>query len=167
MRPCPQARVTSRMATSSAARHPLEQRDINSLISRTVRRLTDGFPVNMQLGVDLSTVGIILEPIAWESRSMPEFALVSRQEAMASSTTGRNSQILQEYTRYIEGLSPETAVRLTPSVGETVATVRRRLGSAIKASSKSIQIKRVGSEIFFWEDPPERRGGRPPKNLAS
>ena len=97
---------------------------------------------------------------------MPEFEIVDREEAIRSSTTGRRSQELREYARYIEGLRPDTAGRLTPSSDETVATVRRRLGAAVKASGKSIQIKRVGSEIFFWEDPPKRRGGRPRKNMS-
>ena len=51
-----------------------------------------------------------------------------------------------------------------PSDGETVASVRRRLGSAVKASGKNMQIKRVGAEIFFWEEPSKPRGGRPRKN---
>ena len=95
---------------------------------------------------------------------MPEFEIVTRQEAISSGTTGRRSQLLQEYTQYIESLRPDTAGRLTPSAEETVATVRRRLGSAVKASGRNIQTRRVGSEIFFWEDPPKRRGGRPRKN---
>ena len=70
----------------------------------------------------------------------------------------------QEYASYIARLRSDEAGRLTPSDGETVATVRRRLGSAVKASGRSIQIKSVGTEIYFWDDPPKRRGGRPGKN---
>ena len=70
---------------------------------------------------------------------MPEFEIVTRQEAISSGTTGRRSQLLEEYARYIQGLGPDTAGRLTPSADETVATVRRRLGSAVKASGRSIQ----------------------------
>ena len=96
---------------------------------------------------------------------MPEFEVVALHEAKMSSTaTGKSSQITQEYASYIAHLRPDEAGRLTPSAGETVATVRRRLGSAVKASGRSIQIKRVGTEIYFWDDPPERRGGRPRKN---
>ena len=97
---------------------------------------------------------------------MPEFEIVARHEAMMSSPSGTRSRIIQEYTQYIEGLGPDTAGRLTPSDGETAATLRRRLGSAVKASGKSIQIKRVGNDIYFWEDSPRRRGGRPRKNVA-
>ena len=83
---------------------------------------------------------------------------------MSSTAPGKSSQIEQEYASYIARLRPDEAGRLTPSAGETVATVRRRLGSAVKASGRSIQIKRVGSQIYFWDDPPKRRGGRPRKN---
>ncbi len=83
---------------------------------------------------------------------------------MSSATTGKSSQIAQEYASYITRLRPDEAGRLTPSDGETVATVRRRLGSAVKASGRSMKIKRVDTEIYFWDDPPKRRGGRPRKN---
>lgn len=36
----------------------------------------------------------------------------------------------------------QEAVKLVPSDGETVATVRRRLGAAVNASGKSVQIRR-------------------------
>ena len=83
---------------------------------------------------------------------------------MSSTTTGKSSQIAQEYAGYLARLRPDEAGRLTPLDGETVATVRRRLGSAVKASGRSIQIKRIGTEIYFWEAAPKRRGGRPRKN---
>ena len=96
---------------------------------------------------------------------MPEFEVVALHEAKMSSTaTGKSSRITQEYASYIARLRPDEAGRLTPLDGETVATVRRRLGSAVKASGRSIQIKRVGTQIYFWDDPPKRRGGRPRKN---
>ena len=40
---------------------------------------------------------------------MPEFEIVTRQEAISSGTTGRRSQLLEEYARYIQGLGPDTA----------------------------------------------------------
>ena len=96
---------------------------------------------------------------------MPEFEVVTLREAMLSSTpTGKRSQIALEYASYLASLRPDEAGKLTPSHGETVATVRRRLGSAVTASGRSIQIKRVGTEIYFWEAAPKRRGGRPRKN---
>ena len=95
---------------------------------------------------------------------MPEFELVSREEAMTTSSRPARSEVIQEYIDRIRSLGRDEAVRLTPSEGETVATVRRRLGAAVRASGKSIRIKRQGSDLYFWEDPPKRRGGRPRKN---
>ena len=96
---------------------------------------------------------------------MPKFEVVTLREAMMSSTTNeRRSQIAQEYASYIGRLRPDEVGRLTPSDGETVATVRRRLGSAVRASGRSIQMRRVDTDIYFWEDAPKRRAGRPRKN---
>lgn len=95
---------------------------------------------------------------------MPEFEVIPREQAMMSSFTRNRSDAIREYTQYIEQLGRDEAGKLTPSDGETVATVRRRLGSAVKASRKNMQIKRVGTEIYFWEEPQKRRGGRPRKS---
>ena len=97
---------------------------------------------------------------------MPEFELVSRQEAMARSDTGKRSQIIREYVEHVQRLGPDQAGRITLSPGDTMATVRRRLGAAIKATGKNVQIKRVGADIYFWEEPVKRRGGRPRKNAT-
>jgi hypothetical protein len=95
---------------------------------------------------------------------MPEFELVPRQQAITSSSTRSRSDVIREYSQFIGQLGRDEAGKITPSDGETVATVRRRLGSAVKASGKSMQIKRLGAEIYFWEEPSKRRGGRPRKN---
>ena len=92
---------------------------------------------------------------------MPEFELIPRQQAMMSSYSRSRSDTIREYSQFIEQLGRDRAGKVTASDGETLATVRRRLGSAIKASGKNMQIKRVGGEIYFWE---ERRIGRPRKN---
>ena len=65
---------------------------------------------------------------------MPEFEVVPLQQAIVSSSTRSRSDAIGEYIRYIEQLGRSEAGKLTPSDGETVATVRRRLGSAVKAS---------------------------------
>ena len=98
---------------------------------------------------------------------MPEFEVVSREEAMARSDNGKRSQIVREYVEHVESLGPDQAGRITLSPGETVATVRQRLGAAIKATGKNLQIKRVGAEISFWEKPVKRRGGRPRENTTT
>ena len=95
---------------------------------------------------------------------MPEFEVVPLQQAIASSSTRGRTHAIWEYSQFIEQLGRDESGKLTPSDGETVATVRRRLGSAVKASGKNMQIKRVGAEIYFWEEPSKRRGGRPRKD---
>ena len=95
---------------------------------------------------------------------MPEFELVPRQQAIVSSSPRDRSDVIREYSQFINQLGRDEAGKLTPSDGETVATARRRLGSAVKASGKNMQIKRLGAEIYFWEEPYKRRGGRPRKN---
>ena len=93
---------------------------------------------------------------------MPTFGEVPLQEAMLKTATGRPAQIIQEYLGYIEQLADGRAGRLQPGDGETVATVRRRLGVAAKLSAKDITIKRQGEEVYFWvqQEPIPRRQRR-------
>ena len=84
---------------------------------------------------------------------MPTFDQVPLQEAMLKTATGKTAQITQEYLGYIEQLPEDQAGRLQPDEGESVATVRRRLGVAAKLSGKDIIIKRQGNEVYFWEQP--------------
>ena len=81
---------------------------------------------------------------------MPNFEAIPLSEAKERSTTGRPARITQEYLAYIEELQAGQAGRLQPAEGETVAATRRRLGAAAKLSGKSVTIKRVGDEVFFW-----------------
>ena len=99
---------------------------------------------------------------------MPQFELVSREEAQArTATPGRRSQILQEYLDYIGQLKEGQSGKLQPSQEETVATVRRRLGVAAKVSGRELVIKRTGDEVYFWvEQPARRRRGRPPASTV-
>ena len=87
---------------------------------------------------------------------MPTFDQVSLQEAMLKTANGKTAQITQEYLGYIEQLPEGQAGRLQPGEGETVATVRRRLGVAAKLSGKDITIKRQGDEVYFWVQPNPR-----------
>ncbi len=84
---------------------------------------------------------------------MPTFDQLPLQEAMLKTATGKTAQITQEYLGYIEQLPEEQAGRLQPDEGESVATVRRRLGVAAKLSGKDIIIKRQANEVYFWEEP--------------
>ena len=95
---------------------------------------------------------------------MPKFDQVPLQEAMMRTATGARARVIQEYLSYIEQLADGHSGRLQPAEGESVATIRRRLGEAAKLSGKEITIRRSGDEIFFWVQPQEsgpggRRGG--------
>ena len=97
---------------------------------------------------------------------MPRFELVPVQEAMTKSASGKSAKIAREYLGYIEQLAGGQAGRLQVTEGETVATIRRRLGAAAKFGGKDLVIKRVGNEVYFWvkeEAGSGRRGGRPRK----
>ncbi len=93
---------------------------------------------------------------------MPTFDEVPLQEAMLKTATSKTAQITQEYLSYIEQLPDGQAGRLQPGEGETVATVRRRLGVAARLSGKDITIKRQGNEVYFWvqQEPIPRRQRR-------
>ncbi len=96
---------------------------------------------------------------------MPKFDQVPLQEAMLRTSTGARAQVIQEYLGYIEQLAEGQSGRLQLAEGESVATIRRRLGEAVKLSGKEITIRRSGDEIYFWVQPQEsgargRKGGR-------
>ena len=98
---------------------------------------------------------------------MPEFELVSRGEAEArTASPGKRAQLVQEYVGYIGQLNESQSGKLRPGPGETVATVRRRLGTAAKVSGKTVVIKRTGDEIYFWVEQPAKRRGRRPKSAS-
>ena len=56
------------------------------------------------------------------------------------------------YSFFIEKLKDGKAGHLRPSEGETVQAVRRRLGKAAKLAGKSLEIRRVHDEVYFWLD---------------
>ena len=98
---------------------------------------------------------------------MPTFDQVPLREAMLRTATGKTAQINQEYLGYIEQLPEGQAGRLQPSEGESVATVRRRIGVAAKLSGKDINIKRQGNEVYFWvqQEPRPQRRRRGPQSI--
>ena len=94
---------------------------------------------------------------------MPRFELLSVEEAMAKSATGRRAEVTAEYLGYIKGLGEGQAGRLQATEAETIAADRRRLGAAAKLVGKGLVIKRAGEEICFWVQPgnaPSIRRGR-------
>ena len=93
---------------------------------------------------------------------MPRFDRVPLGEARMKTTSGKRAQIIAEYVRYIEQLGAGEAGRLQASEGETLATVRRRVGAAARQLERNLMIRRTGDGIYFWtEETRRRRRGRP------
>ncbi len=90
---------------------------------------------------------------------MPQFEILSLEQAMIKSATGRQAMIAREYLAYIQQLSEGQAGMLQASEGETLASVRRRLGAAAKLGGKDLVMKRAGDELYFWirQESPRRR----------
>lgn len=99
---------------------------------------------------------------------MPTFEVISLQEAqLQSARSGKRGAITQEYERYIERLEPGKAGKLTIGEGETSAAIKRRLGAVAKLTGKTLVVKRVGDDIYFWQEETKRRRGRPRKTPIS
>ena len=75
---------------------------------------------------------------------MPQFELVSRQAAMMTSSRPSRSEVSQEYVRQIERLGPDEAVRISPSGGQTIATVRRPSEGGCQGVGKEYTDKTIG-----------------------
>ncbi len=100
---------------------------------------------------------------------MPKFDLVSKNEAVMKTATGKAGEAIREYLGYIAKLSDGQAGRLQVLPSESARAVRRRLGTAAKLAGRSLVIKRAGEEIYFWVKTRGRRAkglrrGRPRKN---
>ncbi len=103
---------------------------------------------------------------------MPKFELVSIEQAMMKSTTGKRAEVIREYLGYIQQLKEGQAGTLQPAEGEKVTAVRRRLGIAAKAAGKELAIRRLGDEIYFWvksqdKERPKQKGRKPRKADAA
>ena len=81
---------------------------------------------------------------------MPTFELVSLDEAMTKSATGKRAEMMAEYVGFIDKVQKGQAGKLQPGEGETTAAVRRRLGAAAKLVGKNLVIRRTGDEVYFW-----------------
>jgi hypothetical protein len=96
---------------------------------------------------------------------MPQLEVVSKSEAELKTTGTARAEELREYIDFIEGLSSGEAGRLQAKSGETLRTVRRRLGDAGRLVGKNLVIKKDGQVIYFWLRTTGRRG-RPRKVSA-
>ncbi len=96
---------------------------------------------------------------------MPRFDVLSVDEAMMKTATGKRAQITREYLEYLGELGRGKAGHLKAEFGENIAAIRRRLGVAAKLAKKDLVVKRGGDEIYFWIRGSETmRRGRPRKN---
>ena len=63
---------------------------------------------------------------------------------------GKRAEVVREYLGHIDQLQPGQAGRLEAIEGESIAAVKRRLGQVARLADKSLVIKRIGEEIYFW-----------------
>ena len=89
---------------------------------------------------------------------MPEFTTISIEEARRVTGGARRQQELAAYIESVTDLPPGTAGMATPSEGETLAMVRRRLGDAARASGRDLEIRRTDDAVYYWAREPKRRG---------
>jgi hypothetical protein len=93
---------------------------------------------------------------------MPEFEIVSVQDARAKTMPSRQRAYLNEYAGFIKQLSERQAGKLHPEPHEKLTTIRRRLDTAAKTLGVTLVIKRSGEDVYFWtesstEEQPKRR----------
>ena len=94
---------------------------------------------------------------------MPTFSVLLASEARGQSTSGKRTELLQEYIGYIQRVGPGQAGVLTAGEGETTQAIRRRLNAAAEALGTSLDVRRTSNAIYFWGTEGRRRG-RPRKN---
>jgi hypothetical protein len=81
---------------------------------------------------------------------MPDFEIVSVEEAQSMTIPGRRGRFLNEYAAYIKELTPGQAGKLHILEQEKPATIRRRLVVVAKALSVPLTIKRSQQDVYFW-----------------
>ena len=91
---------------------------------------------------------------------MPQFTTTTLEEAYRLAGGGKREKELAAYLESVNGLAFGTAVKVVPSDGESLSTVRRRLGDAVRRSGRYIQIERIEDAVYFWLKE-RRRPGRP------
>ena len=89
---------------------------------------------------------------------MPQFTTTSVEEARRLTGGGKRQKELTAYLESVNGLSPGSAGKVVASEGETLSTVRRRLGDAARTSGRDIEIRRTDDAIYFWLGERRRRG---------
>ena len=98
---------------------------------------------------------------------MPRFEVVSMQEAVVRSATGVRAQLAKQYLEYLEKLGDNQAGHLQVNPDERPGTIRRRLNYAAKLAGKTLTIKRVGDELYFWLQVPQEAKPRRRRRRAT
>ena len=89
---------------------------------------------------------------------MPQFTTTTLEEAQRLTGGGKREKDLAEYLDSVNGLAAGTAGKVVPVEGETLSTVRRRLGDAVRRSGRDIEIRRTQDAVYFWMKQGRRRG---------
>jgi hypothetical protein len=97
--------------------------------------------------------------IRWQCNSlyhaggaMPDFAIVSLNEAHLRTIPGRQGRYINEYAEYITQLPQGQAGRLRIGEQENPLTIRRRLAVAAQMLGINLIIKRSGQDVYFWRE---------------
>ena len=83
---------------------------------------------------------------------MPDFTIISVQEAQLRTLSGRQAQYINEYATYIQQLGEGQAGKLHVSEQERHPTIRRRLTVTAQMLGITLTIKRSGEDIYFWKE---------------
>ena len=89
---------------------------------------------------------------------MPQFTTTSVEEARRITGGGKRLKELAAYLESVNGLSRGIAGKVVASEGESLSTVRRRLGDAVRMSGRDVEIARTDDAIYFWLSERRRRG---------
>jgi hypothetical protein len=95
---------------------------------------------------------------------MPDFAIVSVQDAKLKTIPSRQRTYLNEYAGYIQQLSPRMAGKIRPLEDEKLTTIRRRLAVAAQTLDTTLIIRRSGTDLYFWLEP---AGGEQPRRRTT
>jgi hypothetical protein len=97
---------------------------------------------------------------------MPRFETLSLEEAKRRAAPP--TPLAQQYRQYIMSLGPDQAGHLTLASGETMRGVRVRLARAARLAGKTLTVRAIGDDLYFWPaEPVKRRRGPGRKNTLS
>jgi hypothetical protein len=91
---------------------------------------------------------------------MPEFAIISLNEAHMRTIAGRQGRYMSEYADYIQQVPQGQAGRLRGGESENPLTIRRRLATAAQRLGIHLTIKRSGQDVYFWQEATEEEQPR-------